>query len=291
MSGVHHASHLPALLTAQRNEITEHRVYLRLARRQRKRDNRETLERIAAEELDHYEVFAGLTGRRPGPRRLAAAWYALVARLLGLTFGTKLMERGEERAQKAYRSLEPEYPELKKIREDEEAHELALLDMLDDERLNYAGSVVLGLNDALVELTGALAGLTFAFQNTRLIALSGLVTGIAASFSMAASEYLSTRAEGGKNAATSSIYTGLAYIFTVLILVLPYLLLSNYLICLALTLAAAVVIILLFTFYLTVAKGLPFLRRFAEMAGISLGVATLSFGIGLLVKRLLGVEI
>ena len=53
--------------------------------------------------------------------------------------------------------------------------EKALLEMLDEERLKYVGSMVLGLNDALVELTGSLAGFTFAMQNTKLIALSGLI--------------------------------------------------------------------------------------------------------------------
>jgi VIT1/CCC1 family predicted Fe2+/Mn2+ transporter len=46
-----------------------------------------------------------------------------------------------------------------------------------------------------VELTGALSGLTLAFRNTRLIAMAGLITGIAASLSMAGSEYLATKSE------------------------------------------------------------------------------------------------
>ena len=63
-----------------------------------------------------------------------------------------------------------------------------------------------GLNDALVELTGALAGLTFAFKDSRTIALAGLITGISASFSMAASDYLSNKADDdGKNPTRSAI--------------------------------------------------------------------------------------
>ena len=68
--------------------------------------------------------------------------------------------------------------------------------MIREKQLDYVGSIVLGLNDALVELTGALAGLTLALQNTRLIAIAGLITAIAASFSMAASEYLSNKSDG-----------------------------------------------------------------------------------------------
>ena len=49
------------------------------------------------------------------------------------------------------------------------------------------GSVVLGLNDELVEFTGALAGFTLALSDHRLIALTGSITGIAAALSMASS--------------------------------------------------------------------------------------------------------
>ena len=103
------------------------------------------------------------------------------------------MERGEEKAQTTYGKISEFVPSAKEIVEDEDKHELELINMLDEERLRYVGSIVLGLNDALVELTGALAGLTFALQNTRLTAMAGLITGVAASLSMATSEYLSTK--------------------------------------------------------------------------------------------------
>jgi VIT1/CCC1 family predicted Fe2+/Mn2+ transporter len=155
------------------------------------------------------------------------------------------------------------------------------------------GSVVLGLNDALVELTGALARLTFALQNAKLIAIVGLITGIAASFSMAASEYLSAKnePEHGKVASTSAIYTGLAYITTVLLLIMPYLVQPNYFLALGLMFAVALFIIFAFNFYIVVAKNEHFFKRFFEMAGISLGVAALSFGIGIVVRMWLGVAV
>src|SRR5690606_11013439 len=98
---------------------------------------------------------------------------------------------------------------------EEQEHEQALIGMLDEDRLQYVGSMVLGLNDALVELTGTLAGLSFALQNNKLVALSGLITGISATFSMASSEYLSARSEGDNNAIKSALYTGVMYIFAV----------------------------------------------------------------------------
>ena len=280
------------LLTYQRSEITEHYVYLRLARAVKSVENRRVLERIANDELAHYHTWRNYTQRDMKPDRLKIWKYYLVSRIAGFTFGVKLMEKGEGDAQVNYEQLRGIIPEAEAIIRDEYQHEQALIGMLDEERLRYIGSIVLGLNDALMELTGALAGLTLALQNTKLIALTGLITGIAATLSMGASEYLSTRSEETtRNPVRALFYTGGAYVITVLILILPYLVLENYFVCLGCTLAAAVLIIAFFNYYISVAKDLPFKRRFLEMAVLSLGVAALSFFIGLILRSFLSVNV
>lgn len=280
------------LLAYQRDELTEHHIYARLAQIVREPQNRDVLARIAADELRHSRLWARFTGQEVRPNRAKIWFYTLVGRILGITFAVKQMERGEQGAQDNYARMEGVVPDVEVIAREEKAHEEALLAMLDEERLRYTGSIVLGLNDALVELTGALAGLTFALQNTRLVAMTGAITGIAAALSMAASEYLSTKAEGeGRDPLRASLYTGVAYIFTVLALVLPYLLLKNPYLCLATTLGVAVLIIAFFTYYISVARDLPFRQRFLEMAGLSLAVAAISFGIGILMRTVFGVEI
>ena len=55
--------------------------------------------------------------------------------------------------------------------------------------------------------------------------------------------------------------------------------------------AAVVLIILSFNYYISVAQDLPFWKRFGEMVLISLGVAALSFAIGLAAKHLLGINV
>lgn len=280
------------LLVFQTNEITEYHIYIRLAKSIKSPQNRAILEKIAEDELKHYHLWRKYTNQDAKPNRLLIWFYYLVSRIFGFTFGIKLMERGEENAQVNYAQLRGKIIEIDLFIQDENTHEQALVNLLDEESLHYAGSVVLGLNDALVELTGALAGFTLALQNTQLIALTGLITGIAAALSMGASEYLSTRSEdSGKNPLKASIYTGVAYILTVAILILPYLILENYYLCLALSLVSAVLIIAIFNYYISVAKDEPFRRRFAEMATISLGVATFSFIIGFFIRSALGVEI
>ena len=280
------------LLQFQQNEITEHYIYLKLSRIVKDTKTRDLLERIAGDEREHYEVFKRYTGKDVKPNRILIGWYVFISRFLGLTFGLKLMERGEDRAQKEYRGLESRIPEIDKIIQDEDVHENALLNLLDEELLQYTGSMVLGLNDALVELTGALAGFTLALRDTKLISLVGLVTGIAAALSMASSEYLSTKSEETiKKPFKAAVYTGVAYLVTVFILITPYLVIANYFLSLAMTLAAAIAIIFCFNFYISVAKDRPFAKHFFEMAGLSLGVAVVSFLIGYLLRMILPVDV
>jgi VIT1/CCC1 family predicted Fe2+/Mn2+ transporter len=280
------------ILAAQQNEITEYNIYMRIAATLPDANNRKVMEQIAQDELRHYNEWKKYTGEDISPKWTLVWFYTLISRLFGFTFGVKLMEQGEQGAQANYAEIAKVIPNIEKIHADEHIHEEQLLNMLDEERLRYAGSVVLGLNDALVELTGALAGLTLALQNVQLIALSGLITGIAASMSMAASEYLSTTSEAtDKHPVRAAIYTGIAYIVTVTLLILPYLLLENEYLCLAISLTTAVVIIAVFNYYIAVAKGENFRKRFVEMAGLSLSVAGFSFVIGYFIRMWLGVEL
>lgn len=281
------------LLQVQRDEKESMLIYTSLADREKNKENKKILKSIASDELGHYNMLKEITKRDIKERKYRVVWYIFLSRVLWLTFGLKLMERWEVGAQNNYNVLEKKYPELKKILEDEEKHEWELINMLREEKLWYMGSVVLGLNDALVELTGALAGFTFAIQNSHSIALIWIITGISASFSMAASEFLSQRQEDGntRKALVSSAYTGVAYIGTVIFLILPYFLISNPFQALVMTLLTALIIIGLFNFYISVAKDYNFKKRFLEMAFISLWVAVISFGIWVFVKTYLGLEI
>ena len=276
----------------QQLEITEHHIYKRLAATIKSPENAKIVAQIADDEMRHYEGLKIYSGQDVPPRWFAMWWFYLISRIFGFTFGIKLMERTEKKVQRDYDEITAVVPEAAVFKHEEEVHEEKLVGLLNEERLEYAGSIVLGLNDALVELTGALAGLTLALQDVKLIALSGLITGIAASMSMAASEYLSTRSEKtDKQPVRAAIYTGIAYIGTVILLVLPYLLFENYYLDLGIALTTAVIIIAVFNYYISVAKDESFRERFLEMAGLSLSVATFSFIIGYFIRIWLGIEV
>lgn len=278
---------------AQLDEETGAALYAFMAKREKNPENRRLLELMSQDEIQHAAVWAGYTGKRIRPWRTAMLRMKLLTVILGFTFMIKSMQKNERFSAAEYEKLQEELPEAALVLEDELRHERELYDMLDEERLHYVGSMVLGLNDALVELTGAIAGVTFALANCRLVAMTGIITGVSATLSMMASNYLAQRADGSPDALKSSAYTGAAYIITVALLVLPYLLFPEklYIPAFAVMIAIVLLIILFFNYYIAVAKEEPFFKRFLEMAAISLSVAVVSFVIAILAKRILGIHV
>lgn len=276
----------------RRSEITEHEFYSRLSKRQKKESNQKILKHIADVELSHYNFWGKYSAEEFKPNLFKVYFYLIITWVFGLTFGVRLMERNQRKIKEIYQEMTHYITGLDFIIKDENEHEQMHIDEIDEQRLKFIGSIVLGLNDALVEFTGTIAGLSFALGGVRLVALAGIIAGIAASLSMASSEYLSKKQESSnKEALTSSMYTGGAYIITIILMLIPYFLFNNVYICLSLMLLIVVSIIFIFNFYISVAKGERFLHRFLEMISISLGVATISFVIGFVVKRVFGIDL
>jgi VIT1/CCC1 family predicted Fe2+/Mn2+ transporter len=279
------------LIAFQKNELTEHLVYKRLSDIENSR-NKKVLSQIAKDELRHYEIWKGYTHIDVKPNIIKVLFYVAIAKLFSLTFVIKMMEKGEGRAQYHYRQVAKELEQAAQIMEEEERHEKELISLIDEDKLNYISSMILGLNDALVELTGTLAGLSFAFQNTRLIGIAGLITGIAAALSMMSSEYLAKKSDkGDKNPLKASMYTGIAYIVAVVLLVMPFFIFHLYYTAIFLTLSVAILVILFFTYFISVIQEVRFISRFLEMSIISLGVAGLSFLIGYALRVFLHADI
>ncbi|MCX7996038.1 MAG: VIT1/CCC1 transporter family protein [candidate division WOR-3 bacterium] len=279
------------ILFSQKNELTEHYIYKELSTLVKEK-YRKILIRIADEELKHYEFFKTLTEEETMPDRFKIFFYVLISRIFGLNFGLKLMEKGEDIAQKVYEGIKEIAPEIENIIKDENRHENELISLIQEERLKYVSSVVLGLNDALVEISGALVGFSLALQKSQIVGIVGLITGIAGALSMGASSYLSAKEEDSdKIPLKAGLYTGLAYICTIVLLVFPYFLLKNIIVCLGFTIITVFLLIFIFNYYVSVARELRFRNRFFEMIGISLGVAMINFFIGLVMRKVFGIEI
>lgn len=280
------------ILIAQRYEITEHYIYKRLSQKIKDPANAAVLAQIADEEYKHYHTFKNYTGRDVAPSKWNIRKFYWITRLFGITFGIKLLEKAESDAQINYQQMIDEIPELEQIYREENEHEVELIKMVKEEKLEYIGSIVLGLNDALVEILGTLAGLTFALQNTILVALAGIIAGISGALSMSSSEYLSNKSEGNhERALKSAFWTGIAYLFAVVFLVVPYLLISSPFMALAVAVIDSIFVVFIYSYYISVANDQPFRKRFGEMVVLSTVVGIISFGLGYLVRILFGIEV
>lgn len=272
----------------QQDEINATEIYRRLGNMTSNVTNRQVLLEMSKEEYGHYGFISRYTGRHMKYNKWFVFRTVLFARIFGLMFTLKLLEKGEHEASSSYTN----YLNLQNFATTEDEHEFKLLNMIDESRLKFMGSIVLGLNDALVEFTGALAGYTLALGSCSLVALTGSITGIAAALSMGSSEYLSTKSDtgDGRLARSSAVYTCLSYIVTVFLLIAPYIWIPQPIVASVVMLVLAIVIIAAFNFYYSVVREESFLHRFGEMALISFSVALLSFVIGYLLKLFTGIE-
>lgn len=277
-------------------------LYEALAKRMPEGENRETLSRLAEHERGHVDFWLGV-GNIPEtklrPRRFKHHMLVWASRILGIAFTIRWLEKGEEDAIETYKDLlndgllTPEQStRVAEILREEEEHEQALEEHLHDERRLYLGAAVLGLNDALVELTGGLTGLVSSIANPKLIGFAGLVVGLSASMAMAGSNFLSVDIgeHSELNPRKAAAYTGIAYLVVVVALVISFFVLPDRHVALAITWVVAVLVIAGFSYYSSVMQGTSFWRRFWLMTALGLGAAVISFGVGKALGSILGIN-
>ena len=280
-------------LAQLQDEINDFTIYTILAKKSKEEKNRQIFTKLANEEKDHYKFCKSITNEDRKPQKFLVYFIIFCVTLFGVSFVLKFMENREISGKSFYKSLFDTHPESQKIYEQEVHHEVELVDMLHDRKIIYAGAIVLGMSDALVELTGTLSGIALAFDNTTSVGATGLIMGVAAALSMAGSAYLESKERDDNEIKpfVYSLYTGIAYIITTSMLILPFFILDNMIFALIWMFAFALFAIVAYNFYISVAKGLNFFKRVAEMCAITFSVAVVSFAIGYLVKNIIGIDI
>jgi VIT1/CCC1 family predicted Fe2+/Mn2+ transporter len=279
-----------------KDEFKDFTIYNELKKFEKDKNFRKILEKLSKQELKHYKFWISISTRKKySINKLEILFFRIIRTIFGLTFTLKFLENHEKDVIKSYKNYLKKLKgktktKLKQIIKDEEFHENQLIKKVNEERVRYLGASILGLNDGLVELTGALAGLTAAFQNSFIVAISALIAGIAASMSMAASSYLQAKTEM-KNPGKSAYYTGISYISVVLLLVLPYFLLSNIYLALIFSIFIAISVVSLTSFYISVLFERKYKKELVEMFVLSLGIAFITFLIGSLAKIFFKIEI
>ena len=280
-----------------RDEQTDGAVYLALSRRERNQEFKAALEGLARGEQSHYEFWKHFAPNVNVTVNKFKLYFVLLLRLtLGLTFTMKFLERHEDTLHKRYREIAKMIPPEDMARflvmmEEEEKQEEALMGKVHEGRVKYMSFIVLGLADAVVEISGIHAGSLGIYKKTELAGLAGVIAGMAASVAMASAAYAQAKQGFEGSAKWSAIYTGVSYMFTAIFLALPYFLTSNMISALSTSLVIGVILVAMMTYYDTVISTKPFARQFAEIAGIILAASLALFIAGTIINQLLGITI
>ena len=251
---------------------------------------RKVLEDLSATEQKHFEFWRRyVPGEAPKLAKLKLYWTLFLRRFFGLTFATRYIDRHESNVVHEYEGLARLIPEADRLayREmvaDEREHEKAFAMKVESSAVRYISFVVLGLADALVEISGIHAGWLGLFERTEIAGLAGVVAGGAASLAMASAAFAQAKQGFGGSARLSAIYTGVSYFVTAIMLATPYFLTSNMILALSTSLALAVVILAITTWYSIVIQQKPFLRDFVEILAILFGTTIIVFLLGAFVS-------
>lgn len=270
------------------DEFRDYMVYLALVRIEKDSNRKEILKKIASQEYEHYLFWKKLSGECIVKiSRIYIITVLLIRVIFGLTFTVKILEGHESRTIREYRSIseklnDEDKKNLEKLIRDEEEHEKYFINQIDEKILKYTGFIVLGLADAIIEITGVHAGFLGATSSTLVAGVAGLVVGFAAAISMSVASYLQAKTQTTMKSSPifSALVTGIAYIGSVAALATPYFLLRSILHAFITSVMIAVTLTFVFTFYTSVVNEKRFSREFLESIFLILGtsLATYFFG-------------
>jgi len=278
------------------DEYADYQLYTELAKREKDVDRKKTLEELAKAEKEHYIFWSRFAGGYTPKVSKAAVYQMIILRLMmGLTFTLKFLERREKQIIEDYKQVSEELSGedkriLRKIIEDEEMHERAFMNQIDERRVRYLGFIVLGLADAIVEITGVHAGFLGVTSSTLIAGIAGLVVGFAAAISMGSAAYLQAKQQTSSKPAFSALATAVAYISAVALLASPYFITEVMILAFGGSLALAVLLIIFFTLYGSVVGERSFPKEFAESIALTFGTALATFLFGDFIGRVFGIH-
>ena len=273
------------------DEFSDYTLYDRLSRTVSSDSPfKEVLQSLSATEHRHFDFWRKyVPGEEPKVPKLKLYWVLFLRKFLGLTFATRYLDRHETNVVKEYQGLaqlipEADQPAFDEMVADEKEHEKAFAMKVESSAVRYIAFVVLGLADALVEISGIHAGWLGLFEKTEIAGLAGVVAGGAASLAMASAAFAQAKQGFSGSARLSAVYTGVSYFITAIILATPYFLTSSMTLALGSSLTLAVAILVITTWYSTVIQQKPFLRDFVEILAILFGTTILVFLLGAFVS-------
>lgn len=279
------------------NQYRGYIIYSELAQIETSPHFKKILKNLARHELGHFNFWKQFATTEKFTVSPFERWmYRSARKTLGLVFIARFLERHEQRLIGHYQHFIRETHNLKlkkqagQIIHQEQKNEQILISQIKEEKVEFISSIVLGLSDGLIEITGALVGFALAFGQNSVVALTGSITGLAAALSMSSSAYMQASYEQ-KDARKAAVYTGITYLTVVVLLLLPFLITS--------TISAALIalgIIIIFiiggtSYYTAILFQRPLQRQFLQMLTFTAGVAAVTFMIGILLQHFFEVEL
>ena len=301
------------------DELSDYRLYDGTAKHESNRELRKLVLKLRNTELKHARFWAALLGikdirniKMPLNLRIKVFLYAIVRKVLGIAFVTKMLERNEKAGLEDYKNLvksegfsKPVLERIKYIVREEEGHERVLMQQTQKHEavLSYTKSIVFGLNDGLVEILAVVAGLAMVATNAFTVALTGIIVGVSGTLSMAAGAYVSSKSErvvekslyDKENLKTrpskEAYYTGIFYFIGALVATSPFILgaysylgIVESVILVAVVLSAASALV-------AIISDTRIMDRIMEMLAVSLGTALVTAIIGFVVRTVFGIAI
>ena len=281
-----------------------------------------TLEALIADEARHvafWQQFFGLehVTRLDVGRRLRLALIIAGCRLFGASAIHIVLEAIEVHGVKKYLDVWQRYGEgplpaaVREILEDEFKHEDAIVTGEEDRRINpeRVRNVFLGLNDGLVEILGAVSGFFAAFSSTAAVVTAGFTVGVAGALSMAAGAYIGAGSEAelrdtedarkrflgetvtsevAESPLASAAVVGIGYVIGAVVPVLPVVFGARTVWPTVLTGGTMIVLVSAIVAFIS---GMDVRRRILLNVVITGLAVVVTYTLGLLTKRLLGVAI
>jgi VIT1/CCC1 family predicted Fe2+/Mn2+ transporter len=294
------AQHDPALVEVAKegadDELTDYTLYLRLAEIQNGATVQvfKDLATMEKRHLDFWQKFVPDYRPKLKARLIRRALY--LRRIFGTTFAIRYLERHESDSIKRYKAAAHLVPPEDKaafdeVLADEEHHEADFASRIESSSVRYISFVVLGLADALVEITGIHAGSLGIYNKTEIAGLAGIIAGGAASLAMASAAYAQAKQGFKGSAGASAAYTGISYFITAIILATPYFLTGSQLEAISVSLTLAVIIVTFASYYSSIISTKPFMRDYLELLLILFGVTVVLYLFGSFIRAETGVTI
>ena len=282
------------------DEYTDYLVYKRLSESSSVKDPKikQILVTLSNTEYGHYEFWKKFL---PSDTKVVANTWAIYLTLLlrmifGNTFAIKYLEKHETAVIKKYKSVKNSIPEVDQRRfdemvRDEEEHENTFMEQMQGPYLKYIAFIILGLADAIVEISGIHAGSLGIYHSTEITGLAGIVAGASASIAMASAAYAQAKQGFQGSPTISAVFTGGSYFINAIVLAAPYFFTKSQEIAITTSIIFALLIIAFVTYYNSVVSSARFLRDFTELSGIMLGASAALFLFGLLIRSVFGITI